>query len=129
MRKILLAIIFLSIALASCYTPPKSEHYASSIVDWSDYAKVIEKDFEPLGFVTVTAERKGEDGELGVIVWYGENATYYKLIEEARKLGADAVINIVVEREIVEIPKKLMSAREYTSKDTATGLAIKYKSE
>jgi hypothetical protein len=60
--------------------------------------KLVEvKDFEGVGIVQITTESVEEIGADGVYHWSGEEITYAKLMAEARKLGAHAVINIVVD--------------------------------
>jgi hypothetical protein len=55
------------------------------------------KDFDAVGIIQIKAvavESLGEDGEYH---WQGEAVTYGKLMAEAQKLGAHAIINVVVD--------------------------------
>jgi hypothetical protein len=60
--------------------------------------KLVEvKDFEAVGLVSVTAQSVNDIGPDGSYSWTGDEITYSKLLAEARKLNAHAVINIIVD--------------------------------
>jgi hypothetical protein len=55
------------------------------------------KDFEAVGIIQITAQTVEELGPDGVYHWNGEGITYSKLLAEARKLNAHAIINVVID--------------------------------
>jgi len=86
---------------------------------------VPDKDFTSLGLVFV--EKAWDEDELGV---RGDIYTYYALLQEAKKLGGDYIINITIDvkterqyQTIFKMPKKLIKGK-VTWYGTAT--AIKY---
>jgi len=90
-----------------------------------DYVTVPDKDFTSLGLVFV--ERTADQDELGV---RGDVLTYYALLQEAKKLGGDYIINVTIDvkteqthQTVFKIPKKLIKGK-VTWYGAAT--AIKY---
>jgi hypothetical protein len=67
--------------------------------DWQLKApKLVEvKDFEAIGIIQITAQSVEEIGPDGAYHWSGEGITYSKLLAEARKLNAHAIINVVID--------------------------------
>ncbi|MDR0587234.1 MAG: hypothetical protein LBG26_08350 [Treponema sp.] len=60
--------------------------------------KLVEvKDFEAVGIIQITAQSVEEIGPDGAYHWNGEGITYSKLLAEARKLNAHAIINVVID--------------------------------
>jgi hypothetical protein len=57
------------------------------------------KDFEGLGIVSVTSQTVEKLGADNQYHWSGETVNYAKLMLEARKLGAHAIINVVIDYE------------------------------
>jgi hypothetical protein len=55
------------------------------------------KDFEAVGIIQITAQTVEELGSDGAYHWNGEGITYSKLLAEARKLNAHAIINVVID--------------------------------
>ncbi|MDR2617509.1 MAG: hypothetical protein LBC62_01450, partial [Treponema sp.] len=55
------------------------------------------KDFEAVGIIQITAQTVEELGPDGAYHWNGEGITYSKLLAEARKLNAHAIINVVID--------------------------------
>lgn len=88
--------------------------------------KVPNKDFVSVGLVfaeyTSTGDITGNER--------GEVYTFYKLLQEAKNLGADAIVNVVIEANIEGGTEKLFSRklREWVIKKTWYGsaTAIKY---
>jgi hypothetical protein len=88
--------------------------------------QVPNKDFESLGLVfaefTSTGDSAGNER--------GEVYTYYKLLQEAKNLGADAIVNVVIEANIQGSTEKLLfrELRSWVAKKTWYGsaTAIKY---
>jgi hypothetical protein len=139
MKKLYAVLAAAFIFFEGCETPPSpmTETYEPQLVDWSVYAQVPVKNFEPLGFVSVTAFLKASRTSGEKTVWSGDDITYYKIITEAKKLNADAVINIVIDTEetVTSVDRKqvkTITGARYEEiyslqvKKTATGLAIKY---
>jgi hypothetical protein len=56
-----------------------------------------EKDFDPIGVVQITSESVEELGPTNDYFWNGDEITYGKLMAEAKKMGAHAIINIVID--------------------------------
>jgi hypothetical protein len=88
--------------------------------------KVPNKDFESKGIVF--AEYKSEGDEAGNE--RGEVYTYYKLLQEAQKLGADAIVNVVIEAGVAGRTNKVFGVpkKAWMTKTTWYGsaTAIKY---
>jgi hypothetical protein len=57
------------------------------------------KDFEGLGIVSVTSQTVEKLGADNQYHWSGETVNYGKLMLEAKKLGAHAIINVVIDYE------------------------------
>jgi hypothetical protein len=79
------------------------------------------KDFDGLGIVSVTAtavERLGADNQYH---WSGESINYGVLMEEARRLGAHAIVNIVIDYtdrvENIEVIRELADGHEWTQEE------------
>ena len=131
---------FLSLAsiftILSCTTSPSNIlNFDTGKADWSQHVQPINRNFVTLGFVSIEATMIGSYDSYGNVFWSGNDVTYYRLIEEAKKLNADAVINIVIDTEEIIITNNESSAalvsrdsgrKTYTRKRTATGLAIRY---
>ena len=124
------------LAFLSCTTPPSNSlNFDTGKADWSQYVQPINRNFTTLGFVSIEATLIGRYDSYGNVYWSGNDVTYYRLIEEAKKLNADAVINIVIDTEETIMTDNESSAalvskgngrKMYTRKRTATGLAIRY---
>ena len=72
---------------------------ASNRTGWSDYSTITVKDYEPVGIVHVVSEEITRRGFLNIAYYHtGSRITYDLLITEAKKLGADDVINIRIDR-------------------------------
>jgi hypothetical protein len=88
--------------------------------------KVPNKDFTAMGVVLAeyTAEGDGAGGE------WGEVYTYQKLLKEAKQLGADAIVNVVIEGILEAQTEKLfgLKTKQGMTKTTWLGsaTAIKY---
>jgi hypothetical protein len=88
--------------------------------------RVPNKDFESLGLVFAeyisTGDVAGNER--------GEVYTYYKLLQEAKNLGADAIVNVVIEANVEGGTEKLLSRelRNWIVKKTWYGsaTAVKY---
>jgi uncharacterized protein YbjQ (UPF0145 family) len=123
---LLLSVFFFS----GCSTPSTAAfaQFDISQAEWSINSAPSYNNFRTLGFVSIEATLTGTKDSSGKILWQGDDITYFGLIEKAKILDADAVINVVIDtvetKEIVKTGNKVSEV--YTRKRTATGLAIKY---
>ena len=96
--------------------------------EWSINSTPNYNNFRALGFVSIETTLTGTKDSSGKIAWQGNDITYSGLIEKAKSLSADAVINIVIDtvdtEETITTGNKV--SKIYKRKRTATGLAIKY---
>lgn len=113
----LIVVALIGLILASCASTSGSINNAPNNVP------IIKKDIQFMGTVKVQYTSHGVLGiipEISLISW-GDKSSYVALLEEARKLGADDVVNLKVD---------LISSRIlffYNERTwVATGLAIKY---
>ena len=114
-----------AVLLASCTTTD----LASNRTGWSDYATIATKDYAVVGIVRVVSEEVTQRGFLGVAnSRKGSEITYDLLIAEAKRLGADDVINVRVDRTDASLHGTFDWLFGYTEKCTytANALAIRY---
>ena len=116
---------------SGCSTPPQATTFVQfdiSQAEWSITSNPTYNNFKTLGFVSVETTLTGTADSSGRILWHGNDITYSGLIERAKSLNADAVINIVIDTIDTEETSTTGSrvTKKYTRKRTATGLAIKY---
>jgi hypothetical protein len=119
------AVLLLVALLSSCSTT----NLASNRTGWSDYATVTVKDYTVVGIVRVVSEEVTQRGFLGIANSHtGSQVTYDLLIREARKLGADDIINVRIDRTDESLHGIFDSLVGYTEKYsyTANALAIRY---
>ena len=114
---------------SGCSTPKTSNvQFDISQAEWSINTTPHYNNFRTLGFVSIEATLTGTKDSNGNISWQGNDITYSGLIEKAKTLNADAVINIVIDT--VDTEETTMTggrvSKKYSRKRTATGLAIKY---
>jgi uncharacterized protein YbjQ (UPF0145 family) len=115
---------------SGCSTPSPAAfaQFDISQAEWSINSTPNYNNFRALGFVSIEATLTGTKDSNGRILWQGDDITYFGLIEKAKTLDADAVINIVIDtvdtKETIKNGNKVSEI--YTRKRTATGLAIKY---
>jgi uncharacterized protein YbjQ (UPF0145 family) len=116
---------------SGCSSTPKSTtlvQFNVTQAEWSINSTPNYNNFRTLGFVSIEATLTGTKDSSGKIAWQGNDITYSGLIEKAKSLSADAVINIVIDtvdtEETVTTGNKV--SKIYKRKRTATGLAIKY---
>jgi hypothetical protein len=121
----ILGMVLVFIAMTGCTTVDTLNRENPKGGAYQDI-KVPNKDFESKGLVF--AEYKSEGDEAGNE--RGEVYTYYKLLQEAHKLGADAIVNVVIEANVAGRVTKLFGASKKTwmTKTTWYGsaTAIKY---
>jgi uncharacterized protein YbjQ (UPF0145 family) len=116
-KKILCAsVAVLSLVLVSC---TGTVSLSGPIHGVSGNALLAVKDYETKGIIIVKSSEKID----GMKRRTGSKVTYEMLMEEARRLGADDVINVRVDENRVV---KFENGREEVYTYTATALAIKY---
>ena len=114
---------------SGCSTPKTSNvQFDISQAEWSINTTPHYNNFRTLGFVSIEATLTGTKDSNGNISWQGNDITYSGLIEKAKTLNADAVINIVIDTVDTEETAKTGNkiSKIYVKKRTATGLAIKF---
>ncbi|MDR0732121.1 MAG: hypothetical protein LBF63_10670 [Treponema sp.] len=87
-----LGIVLVFVALTGC-TTVKSLNRLNPVGGNYQDIQVPNKDFESLGIVLAEYTSEGD----GIGSESGEVYTYYKLLQEAQKLGADASVTVVIE--------------------------------
>jgi hypothetical protein len=121
----ILGMVLVFFAMAGCTTVDTLYRENPKGGSYQDI-KVPNKDFESKGLVF--AEYKSDGDEAGNE--RGEVYTYYKLLQEAQKLGADAIVNVVIEASVAGRVTKLFGApkKAWMTKKTWYGsaTAIKY---
>ena len=121
----LAAVLFAVALLSSCTTT----NLASNRTGWSDYATIAIKDYTVVGIVRVESEEVTQRGFLGIANSHtGSQVTYDLLISEAKRLGADDIVNVRIDRTDKSLHGIFDSLFGYTEKYayTANALAIKY---
>jgi hypothetical protein len=89
------AVLFAVALLISCTTT----NLTSNRTGWSDYATIAIKDYTVVGIVRVASEEVTQRGFLGIANSHtGSQVTYDMLVGEAKKLGADDIINVRIDR-------------------------------
>jgi len=119
------AALFAAALLCSC----TSINVASNRTGWSDYATVAIKDYSVVGIVRVESEEVTRRGFLGIAQYHtGSQVTYDLLVSEAKKLGADDIINVRIDRTDRSFHGVFDWLAGYTERYayTANALAIKY---
>ena len=119
------AVLFAAALLCSCTTT----NLASNRTGWSDYATVAIKDYTVVGIVRVVSEEVTRRGFLGIVHSHkGSQVTYDLLVSEAKKIGADDIINVRIDRTDKSLHGVFDWLVGYTEKYayTANALAIKY---
>jgi hypothetical protein len=119
------------IAAAAVLSGCRSVDHTTNRVGWSAYAEVAVKDYEGLGIVSVESQEVYTYGPLGLIKSLkGTRIVWSDLMAEAVKLGADDIINVRIETNMLRRRIWLIDfIIGYTStyQHKATALAIKYK--
>jgi hypothetical protein len=96
---------------------------------WSDYATIAIKDYTVVGIVRVESEEITQRGFLAIANSHtGSQITYDLLISEAKRLGADDIINVRIDRTDASLHGAFDWLFGYTEKYayTANALAIRY---
>jgi hypothetical protein len=124
-KTIMVLAVIIALVLASCETTD----FSTNQVGWSDYADIAVKDFESLGIVTLQAQEQIGFGPFQLTRYHtGSRVTYAGLFEEAKKLGADEIINVRIDVRTEEVtsPVDFFTGGKATHTYTGTALAIKY---
>ena len=133
----ILAIMFFAfLAISSGATTPAavtadSTNSTNNFQNWGTFGEVVipVKDFESKGMVFVQVQFQATaDGTFN-----GDVFTYQALLKEAQKVGADAIVNVTIDRR-VDIIKKVENVGRSNEKKAETkqetwygsALAIKY---
>lgn len=118
-------VLLAAALLGACSTT----NLASNRTGWSDYATVAIKDYTVVGIVRVESEEVIRRGFLGIVESRkGSQVTYDLLVGEAKKVGADDVINVRIDRTDRSLHGIFDWLVGYTERYayTANALAIKY---
>jgi hypothetical protein len=92
-----LAAVLLVLALASCTTTDLTTNKTG----WSDYSTIAIKDYTTVGHVRVTSSEVTTVGFLRLTsASEGSKVTYDMLLAEAKKLGADDIINVRIDEQV-----------------------------
>ena len=122
MKKLVLLICVFTIFAMSCSSLVQIRHdYQPFEVEYSRYIQPPNAKYEikDVIFVTASASYKVENGVRTRTS--GEILTYEMIMKEAIKIGANGVINIVIDNSEIRT-----GSNTYTRRQTATALAIKY---
>jgi len=118
-------VLIAAALLGACTTT----NLASNRTGWSDYATVAIKDYTVVGIVRVVSEEVIRRGFLGIVESRrGSQVTYDLLVSEAKKIGADDIINVRIDRTDKSLHGVFDWLVGYTERYayTANALAIKY---
>jgi hypothetical protein len=119
------AVLLAAALLSACSTT----NLSSNRTGWSDYAAIAVKDYTVVAIVRVESEEIVQRGFLDIVNSHsGSQVTYDSLISEAKKLGADDIINVRIDRRDTTLHGVFDWLLGYTEKYayTANALAIKY---
>jgi len=100
-------------------------------VGWSNYADISVKDFTVVGIISLDSQEVFTYGPMGFNKSYkGSRIVWSDLMAEAKKMGADDVINVRIEEQNQNYKRpriiEFFSGYTTTWKYKATALAIKY---
>lgn len=118
----------MALLTSSCQTA--SVDLTSNRTGWSDYAKFAVKDFNVVGVVRVTSTETTTHSPLNLSTEdKGSKITYDMLMSDAKKVGADDIINVRIDQQQTAVRTVLDFFTGYTDTKVYTGnaLAIKYK--
>lgn len=91
-----LAVVALVLVLASCTTTDLTTNKTG----WSDYGTIAIKDYTTVGHVRVSSSETKTVGFLRLTAsTEGSKITYDMLLAEAKKLGADDIINVRIDEQ------------------------------
>ena len=124
----IIAVLVLAILSIGSASAPEASMVHLNWGTFGEAAIMPVKDFETLGWVytenTFTVDKKS-----GTII--GETFSYQELLKKAHELGADAIINVVIDKKNEEVVKRTPFYRmiiDSNKQETwyGTALAIKY---
>jgi len=85
----LVLILALGLGLTGCATPAGALYAVNGVIDDFQTIRVPAKDFISLGIVLSEGSISSNQGEV---------YTYYALLREAQRLGADAIVNVTMSK-------------------------------
>jgi uncharacterized protein YbjQ (UPF0145 family) len=118
-------VVMLALVLGGCTTTSS----VTNKTGWSDYAGIVVKDYKILGFVHLTSTYTTTVSPLCIQTTHsGTMITYDMLLQEAKKLGADDVINVRIDEKHDTAHSVFDNLTGYTDTRVYTGnaLAIQY---
>jgi hypothetical protein len=123
----LIAIVGLVVSLSGCFAVPASlttfaEINQQNLGTFGESASIPIKDFESKGLIFTEAKFTMEDGKID-----GDTFTYQALLQKAKAAGADAIINIAIDKRVENV-KQAGKLSKIIKQETWYGsaLAIKY---
>ena len=128
MKKLLAVVAAVAVALA--ITGCSSTDLTSAKVGWANYAEITVKDFDSVGIVRVESSEEVKVSPFMLNrTTKGGKVTYGDLMQEAKKIGADDIINVRIDQRDESSFSPLQFLSGWTSKTSyvGTALAIKYK--
>ncbi|GBU26613.1 hypothetical protein R84B8_00123 [Treponema sp. R8-4-B8] len=127
MKKLSVFGAVIAIACAAVFTGCSSTNEAQrNSQNWGAFGDVLVpvKDFESKGIVfTEISFTVNDDGEIK-----GKTFTYQELLKAAQKVGADAIVNVTIDKVVEKVTKEMGFSKDAEIKETWYGsaLAIKY---
>lgn len=127
MKKYLLMGVVLTGALfaSGCQTTD----FTTNTVGWSNYSVLGVKDFQAVGIVSVIRKEVIEYSALYIYSKHtGSQVTYASLMDEAKKINADDIINVRIDKQVEKAttPIDFIIGGKKTITYTGTAVAIKY---
>jgi len=122
----LVAIACAAVSVTGCYSPPSPVSTQVSHENLGVFGEILVpvKDFESLGMVFTEVQfQTTVNGTIN-----GNMFTYQTLLKEAHKIGADAIVNVTIDRLTSIEYKKEANTTTFIKEETWYGsaLAIKY---
>ena len=129
MKKFLgiVAAVAVAVALTGCM----SNDMTTSKKGWSNYTEITVKDFDSVGIVQIETSETTKVSPFFLNTSHvGKKVTYADLMAQAKKLGADDIINVRIDQraESSFSPLQILTGSTTTTTYYGTALAIKYKS-
>jgi hypothetical protein len=133
--RVVAALILVSVIFAGCSSlalgskaKDETDHNARMLY-WNNSPFINVpwvKDFETLGIVTVVKTVESLSSKDVKDLYHDTPITYAEIMAEVVKVGGDAAVNVVVDKEIIETYNDSEKKTVWVEKFTATALAIKY---
>jgi len=127
-----LAVLAVALVLSGCVTPASGGVNIENHGRFGEQVRTPAKDFESRGLVFTESRFEIVSGR-GTL--NGETFTYQALLREAQRLGADAIINVTIDKRMENITQGATTTRRevwfgsalairYTDTITATGTTV-----